>query len=464
MELSRGRPPRPFGPHSTKRSDLTRALRRIIYNRAPGQARVGPPQVGRPDPPHPEGPAQRPGHDSVWPAPRRGDLRRGPGRAGLRQLHPALPRPGPHLRRLLRPGGGLRAPTALPGAGEVAQAKPARASRPWRRARPPGRLARAKASARDDPGPARRARYARIQALRRGRVAQPTGRDREDAQARQGMALCRAGLRRVRGRDPKRSRNSPEGRGRRGRPDGRRRRGADQESGRPLAQNPGSPGHDEPDQDQQVGQQEEADDVPVHPVGYLQPARRPRPPLARPAAHPAPALRVSRVEPPAVRLAVHARRPPGKAELCDQGDNTSSGTFSAGVLRAHIHAAAEASRSASRVRNMNASGMRLAARVAPSWAAADPSPPAPPVSPKPPKSPPPNPPKAPKPNAAPAEPTWRSANPSPRMYSALCVGTPGPGDGCVIITCSPVAQIVTWLPSTVFVRATGQISMQVPPP
>src|SRR4029077_19471944 len=111
-----------------------------------------------------------------------------------------------------------------------------------------------------------------------------------------------------------------------------------------------------------------------------------------------------------------------------------------GVLRAQTQAAADASSSVSRVRNINASGMRFAASAVPSCATGELPPPAPPMSPNPPKPPPPKPPNPPKPNAAPV-PVYRSTKPSPRTYSALWLGTPGPGDGCVILTCRPVAQI-----------------------
>src|SRR5207302_9637336 len=132
-----------------------------------------------------------------------------------------------------------------------------------------------------------------------------------------------------------------------------------------------------------------ADESPVQTVGQGEPPRLLGRPFRRPAADRTPSLRVARVEAPAVRLAVGARGPAlgllraRESEPRDQGDRSSSGTLSEGALRAQIHAAAEASSSASSVRNMKASGIRLAASAVPSWAAGDPEPLMPLVSPKP---------------------------------------------------------------------------------
>src|SRR4029077_15624274 len=214
---------------------------------------------------------------------------------------------------------------------------------------------------------------------------------------------------------------------------------------------------------QDVGEQEQAQHLPVETVGHGEPRRGGRHTLRLPAADGAAALCVAGVEAPFVSLAVGSRAPglgvaaPRQPPPCDHGDSTSSGTFSAGALRAQIHAAAEASSRASRVRNIQASGTRLAGRAVPIWPAGGVGPKAPPWSPapKPPKSPnPPKPPKPPKPNAAPPEPTCRSAKPSPRTYSAVWVGTPGPGEGCVTLMCRPVAHTVTCPWSIVFCGAT----------
>src|SRR5258708_5392915 len=137
-------------------------------------------------------------------------------------------------------------------------------------------------------------------------------------------------------------------------------------------------------------------------------------------------LRVARIDRQAVELGVGAGArgsSPAQGPQGDHGTRTSSGTISAGVLRAQTHAAAAPRISASNVRNMNARGSRFATSAAPMLLPPDPAPDPSPFwsnPPKPPKAPnPPKPPKPPKPNAPP-EPACVSAKPSPSTYSVLC--------------------------------------------
>src|SRR5216683_6402945 len=172
-------------------------------------------------------------------------------------------------------------------------------------------------------------------------------------------------------------------------------------------------GDDEAKQDEQDGHAGKREKLPIDPACRLQPGRRGRRAGGCPAADRAPAVRVARIEAPAIELAVRAGVWPGPPtqHVRHQGLRTSLKTSSTGAFRAQTQAAAEARTKASSVKNSSANGSRLTSRlvIAPAAPLVVPARPAPT-----PKSPP-NPLKSPKP---PNPPNPANPPPAPALASA----------------------------------------------